>query len=70
MPAWDSEGLMRRRGAPQPLPLGRLPSGEQYFAPIGEMRSDGERMQCHLCGRWYRMVGGSHLLSASERYRI
>ncbi len=55
---------MRRRGAPQPLPLGRLPSGEQYFAPIGEMRSDGERMQCHLCGRWYRMVGGSHLLSA------
>src|ERR1700733_1032413 len=28
------------------------------------MRSDGERMQCHLCGRWYRMVGGNHLLSA------
>lgn len=50
---------------PHPEPLGHLPGGEAYFAPIGEMRSDGERMQCHLCGRWYRMVGGSHLLSAS-----
>lgn len=28
------------------------------------MGSDGERMQCHLCGRWYKMVGGSHLLAA------
>ncbi len=49
---------------PHPEPLGHLPGGEAYFAPIGEMRSDSERMQCHLCGRWYRMVGGSHLLSA------
>jgi hypothetical protein len=56
--------LMPRGRAPRPLPLGHLPSGEAYFAPIGEMSSDGERMQCHLCGRWYRMVGGSHLLTA------
>lgn len=28
------------------------------------MRSDGERVQCHLCGGWYRMVGGSHLINA------
>ncbi len=55
---------MPRSRASQARPLGQLPSGEAYFAPIGEMRSDGERMQCHLCGRWYRMVGGSHLLSA------
>ena len=55
---------MPRGRAPRPLPLGHLPSGEPYFAPIGEMRSDGERMQCHLCGRWYRMVGGNHLLAA------
>jgi rubrerythrin len=54
---------MPPRGS-QAGPLGQLPSGEAYFAPIGEMRSDGERMQCHLCGRWYKMLGGSHLLSA------
>jgi hypothetical protein len=28
------------------------------------MRSDGERVQCHLCGRWFKRVGGSHLLAA------
>jgi rubrerythrin len=44
--------------------VGRLPGGELYFAPLGEMRSDGERVQCHLCGRWFKMVGGSHLLAA------
>jgi hypothetical protein len=55
---------MPRGKAPRPLPLGHLPSGEAYFAPIGEMQSDGERMQCHLCGRWYKMVGGNHLLAA------
>jgi hypothetical protein len=34
------------------------------------MRYDGDRVQCHLCGRWLMMVGGSHLIAASERYRI
>lgn len=28
------------------------------------MRYDGDRVQCHLCGRWLKMVGGSHLISA------
>jgi hypothetical protein len=28
------------------------------------MRSDGERVQCHLCARWFKRVGGSHLLAA------
>jgi hypothetical protein len=28
------------------------------------MRSDGERVQCHLCGRWLKRVGDSHLLAA------
>jgi hypothetical protein len=37
---------------------------------MGEMRYDGDRVQCHLCGRWLKMVGGSHLIAASERYRI
>jgi hypothetical protein len=48
----------------QPHPLGQLATGESYFAPIGAMRSDRERVQCHLCGGWYRMIGGSHLLNA------
>ena len=55
---------MAGRTAPQPRSLGQLPGGEFYFAPIGDMRSDGERVQCHLCGGWYRMVGGSHLRNA------
>ncbi|MFL5860654.1 MAG: hypothetical protein ACJ780_07730 [Solirubrobacteraceae bacterium] len=25
------------------------------------MRYDDDRVQCHLCGRWLRLVGGSHL---------
>lgn len=28
------------------------------------MRYDGDRVQCHLCGRWLKTVGGSHLLAA------
>ncbi len=55
---------MGARRARQRRPLGQLPGGELYFVPIGEMRSDGERVQCHLCGGWYRMVGGSHLSNA------
>ena len=44
--------------------IGRLASGEPYYAPMGQMRYDGDRVQCHLCGRWLKMVGGSHLISA------
>ena len=44
--------------------IGRLASGEPYYAPMGEMRYDGDRVQCHLWGRWLKMVGGSHLISA------
>jgi len=63
-PVESRKDLVAGREAPQPLPVGQLPGGEFYFAPIGEMRSDGERVQCHLCGGWYRMVGGSHLRNA------
>jgi hypothetical protein len=31
---------------------------------MGQMRYDGDRVQCHLCGRWLKMVGGSHLIAA------
>jgi hypothetical protein len=34
------------------------------FGPMGELRYSGERVRCHLCGRWLKMVGGSHLMTA------
>jgi transposase-like protein len=42
---------------------GRLPDGTPYFAPVGEIPydPDEDRVQCHLCGRWYRVIAGSHL---------
>jgi len=54
-------------------PLGWLPTGECYYVPIGEMLYDGDRVCCHLCGRWLKMVGGQHLIAAHdltlEQYR-
>ena len=49
-----------------PRPLGHLPGGIPYFAPIGEMvyEADEDRVQCHLCGEWLRVVAGSHLTRA------
>jgi len=56
---------MRRKRFGNGRPIGKLPSGERYYAPIGAMRYDGDRVhQCHLCGRWLKMVGGVHLLAA------
>jgi hypothetical protein len=30
------------------------------------MAYDGDRVRCHLCGRWLKMVGGQHLLAAHD----
>ncbi len=62
------------RRAPAGAFLGRLESGEAYYAPLGQMRYDGEdRAQCHLCGRWLKLVGGNHLIKmhgwTTEEYR-
>jgi rubrerythrin len=43
-------------------PVGRLDDGTAIYAPIGEMLQDGDRVRCHLCGRWLRMVAGQHLI--------
>jgi hypothetical protein len=57
------------------LAMGRLEDGTPYFAPVGEIAYDGDedRVQCHLCGGWFRLVGGTHLNSTHgwtlERYR-
>jgi hypothetical protein len=44
-------------------PVGSLEDGTPYFAPLGELPydPDDDRVQCHLCGRWYRIIGSSHL---------
>lgn len=46
--------------------VGRLEDGTPYFAPLGELPydPDEDRVQCHLCGRWYRTIAGSHLQGA------
>lgn len=43
--------------------LGRLQDGTPYFAPLGELPydRDEDRVQCHLCGGWFRTVGNAHL---------
>ena len=42
---------------------GRLPDGTPFFAPLGEVPHDvvEDRVQCHLCGGWFGLVGASHL---------
>lgn len=46
----------------QSRPLGTLADGTEYYAPVGHLVRDGdERVQCHLCGRFLRMLGGTHL---------
>ena len=43
--------------------LGRLADGTPYFAPLGELPydPDEDKVQCHLCGDWFRLVGAGHL---------
>lgn len=46
-----------------PVPVaayGRLGDGTPCYAPLGVMVDDGDRLCCHLCGRWFRSVA-SHL---------
>jgi predicted nucleic acid-binding Zn-ribbon protein len=43
--------------------LGRLEDGTPYFGQLGELAydPDEDRVQCHLCGDWFRFLGSSHL---------
>ncbi len=40
-----------------------LPDGTAFFGALGKIAydPDEDRVQCHLCGRWFRHLGGSHL---------
>lgn len=45
---------------------GHLPDGTPYYGQVGEIAYDPDEdlVQCHLCGSWFKWVGGMHL-----RYR-
>lgn len=43
-----------------PTVFGLLPDRTAYYAPLGVLVSDGDRVCCHLCGRWFLSVA-SHL---------
>lgn len=40
-----------------------LADGTPYFGQLGEVAYDPveDRVQCHLCGEWFKWVGGLHL---------
>ena len=42
---------------------GRLSDGTPFFGLLGEIAydPDEEKVQCHLCGDWFKWVGGFHL---------
>ena len=46
-----------------PVSLPRLPDGTPYYGRLGEIAydADEDRVQCHLCGQWFRWIGGTHL---------
>jgi hypothetical protein len=41
----------------------RLADGTPYVGQLGKLTHDRDedKVQCHLCGGWYRMLGSSHL---------
>lgn len=47
-------------GRPADGVVGWLPDGTPCYAPPGALPADGDRVRCHLCGRWYLCVA-SHL---------
>ena len=46
-----------------PAIVSRLADGTAYFGRLGEIAYDEaeDKVQCHLCGGWFRGFGGSHL---------
>jgi protein-arginine kinase activator protein McsA len=44
-------------------PSGRLADGTQFYGRLGEIAYDSveDKVQCHLCGFWFRQIAGSHL---------
>jgi hypothetical protein len=51
---------------------GQLADGTPYFGKLGEMAYDPDTdlMQCHLCGKWLKWVGGMHLKYRHDGWTI
>ncbi len=58
-PGWESSPAQGVRRAVRPV-AGVLADGTPYYAPIGEVVSDGATVTCHLCGRALKSVA-AHL---------
>ncbi|TDV48043.1 MucR family transcriptional regulator [Actinophytocola oryzae] len=48
--------LPRRRSRTVRAVAAVLPDGTPSYGPIGRVVRDGDRVLCHLCGRWFRSV--------------
>jgi ROS/MUCR transcriptional regulator protein len=55
-PAAMSSRLAARADPGVRAVIGVLPDGVPFFAPIGAIVADGDRIACHLCGRLFRSV--------------
>src|SRR5580698_11164807 len=56
---WPDQGSRAVRRVVRPV-VGVLADGTPYYAPIGEIVSDGSTVTCHLCGRSLKSVA-AHL---------
>src|SRR6202161_2898090 len=56
---WPDQGFHGVRRLVRPV-VGVLADGTPYYAPIGEIVSDGITVTCHLCGRSLKSVA-AHL---------
>ncbi|MCB0067039.1 MAG: MucR family transcriptional regulator [Caldilineaceae bacterium] len=61
----------KQRGHPERKPLAPRPQANPALPPYGQMiyDDDGERVQCHVCGAFYRALGHhveSHGMSAAQ----
>jgi hypothetical protein len=56
---WPDQGSRAVRRVVQPV-VGVLTDGTPYYAPIGQIVSDGTTVTCHLCGRPLKSVA-AHL---------
>ena len=52
-----------RMQEPNAISQHRLDDGTPFYGSLGVVARDNEDdlVQCHLCGRWLRAIGGSHL---------
>lgn len=61
-----SQASLRQRPR-QPLPeLGDWDG--PIYGQLGVLATDGQRVECHMCGRWYKLLP-SHVWAGPWRHR-